>query len=93
MKTEMLNRETENSQRFMEDLVSSLLNYRKAIFQTGDSTITVKFADINKKKNSASECFMATIINAQNQKIVNLKTKCEELSIMMNTIQLFANVS
>ncbi|XP_008180244.1 uncharacterized protein LOC100572569 [Acyrthosiphon pisum] len=92
MKIKMLNRETENCQRFADDLVSSLLKNRKAIFKTGIHTIYVKMDETPENEPSASEYFMDSVINSQKQTIVKLTSIYKEITIMMNTMQLFAKV-
>jgi hypothetical protein len=89
----MLNREMENCNRFLDDLVSSLLKNRKAIFKTGSHTIYVKMMNENPEKEpSAGEYFMDSIIDSQKQTIVKLTSIYKEIIIMMNTMQLFAKV-
>lgn len=88
----MLNRETENCRRFADDLVSSLLKNRKAIFKTGIHTISVKMDETPESEPSASEYFMDSVINSQKQTIVKLTSIYKEITIMMNTMQLFAKV-
>ncbi|XP_022165848.1 uncharacterized protein LOC111030589 [Myzus persicae] len=92
IKTKMLNQETENCRRFTDDLVSSLLKYRKAIFKTGIHTIYVKMDETSESEPSANEYFMDSIINSQKQTIVKLTSIYKEITIMMNTMQLFAKV-
>lgn len=88
----MLNCEMENCRRFVDGLVSGLLNNRKAIFRTSDKTIFVKTDKTHESEYSTSERFMDSIINSQKQMIVNLTTTYKEISIMMNTMQLFTKV-
>lgn len=89
IKTNMLNQETENCRRFIDDLVSSLLEKRKAIFRTGDTTVFVKIDETRENECSANERFMNSIINSQKQMIANLTNSYKEISIMINTMQLF----
>jgi len=93
MKIKLMNREMENGRLFVEDLVSSLLKNRKAIFQTGDKTILVKMDEIHESECSPTQIFMVSIINSQKQKIENLTKTYNEILIMMNMIQLFTKVS
>lgn len=89
----MLSNETENCRRFVDGLVSSLLNNRKAIFRTSNKTIFVKTNKTRENEYSTSERFMDSIINSQKQMITNLTTTYKEISIMMNVMQLFTKVS
>lgn len=98
LKTNVLRRCVENGRRFVEGLVSDLVNDRKAAFRVGDHTVAVKLDDAacDADDNSdyyckASERFMASVIGSQYRKIANLKAKYEEIMIMMSTIQLFAD--
>ncbi|KAF0761076.1 Uncharacterized protein FWK35_00008948 [Aphis craccivora] len=92
IKTKMLNQEMENCNRFANDLISSLLKNHKAIFKTGNNTIYVKMDETPEKKSTTVEFFMDSIINSQKQSIVKLRRIYKEITIMMNTMQLFAKV-
>jgi len=90
IKTKMLNREMKNGQQFIDDLASDLMKNQKAIFRTGNDTITIKMDEDSKP--SATERFMNSIIDSQKLKIENLKNKYEEILIMINTVLLFSKV-
>lgn len=87
-----MNREIANCRRFADDLVSNLLKNRKAIFRTGIHTIYVKMDETIDSEPTANEYFMDSIINSQKQTIVKLTSIYKEITIMMNTMQLFAKV-
>ncbi|XP_025206938.1 uncharacterized protein LOC112602832 [Melanaphis sacchari] len=93
IKTKMLNREMENCNRFADDLLSNLLKNRKAIFKTGIHTIYVKMDETSEKELSTEEFFMSSIINSQKQTIVKLTSIYKEITIMMNTMQLFEKIT
>lgn len=81
----MLTGETEDCQRFLDGLVSSLLKNHRATFQVGDNEICVK-----RQKKSATQRFMQSIINAQKEIIANLSTTHKKLLILINITHLFS---
>lgn len=98
LKTNVLRRYVENGRRFVEGLVSGLVNDHKAVFRVGDHTVAVKLDDAARDTDdngdyycTAGERFMASVIGSQHRKIANLTAKYEEIMIMMSTIQLFAD--
>lgn len=88
IKIEMLKREIEYCQRFVNELVVNLIKNHKAVFKTGNHVIFVKTD--NKSKQSAHEHLMNSIINNQKEIIAHLENKTQELSILIRTTQLFA---
>lgn len=82
----------EDCLRFTNGLVSSLLNNRKAVFRTSNETIFSRMENTHELEFSANQRFMHAIINSQKQMIDNLTATYREISIMMNTMQLFSKV-
>uniref|UniRef100_A0A2S2R6P2 SKICH domain-containing protein n=1 Tax=Sipha flava TaxID=143950 RepID=A0A2S2R6P2_9HEMI len=86
-KINMLTEETEDCQRFVNGLVSSLLKNHKATLRVGNNMICVK-----RQKSSANEHFMQSIINFQKETISNLSTTHKKILVLINITQLFYKV-
>lgn len=83
----MLTEETEDCQRFIDGLVSSLLKNHKATLRVGNNMICVR-----RQKSSANEHFMQSIINFQKETISNLSTTHKKILVLINIMQLFSRV-
>lgn len=87
-----MNAEIEDCLRFADGLALSLLKNHKTIFHVDNKTIYLKIQKRREIEISANQHFMQSIINSQTSMIDHLTARFKELSIMMNTMELFAKV-